>query len=416
MGGLHHLKRKQSTGQVGHRPVQVVALDEINRKDAIALLMSMLKLDGVSGREQPVVDFIKRRLGESGIPESWIRTDQAHRRSPLGGQVGNLICRLPGTVRGPRRLLIAHMDTVPLCEGSRPVLRNGCFRSGDPKLAIGADNRSGSALLLLIAMTLRQRRLPHPPLTFFWSVQEETALTGSRFANVQLLGRPRLAFNWDGGRPRDLTIGATGDYQLKILVEGLASHAGGHPEDGISAIAIAARAIADLDQNGWHGLILKGRQRGTSNVGIISGGAATNVVSDRLSLSAEARSHDSSFRRRIVAEYRKAFERAARQVKNKRGRCGRVRFHLDLAYESFELDRTDPVVLEAARSLAKFKIAPRYRIVNGGLDANWLTARGIPTVSLGCGQRRAHTVKEYLVADEFFQACRIALELAMGGS
>ena len=26
------------------------------------------------------------------------------------------------------------------------------------------------------------------------------------------------------------------------------------------------------------------------------------------------------------------------------------------------------------------------RISNGGLDANWFSARGIPTVTLGCGQ------------------------------
>ena len=37
------------------------------------------------------------------------------------GNVGNLIVKLPGTVRGPRRLLMAHMDTVPVCLGAQPV-------------------------------------------------------------------------------------------------------------------------------------------------------------------------------------------------------------------------------------------------------------------------------------------------------
>ena len=44
-----------------------------------------------------------------------------NRRTPLGGQVGNLVLKLPGTVRGPRRMLSAHVDTVPICVGSRPV-------------------------------------------------------------------------------------------------------------------------------------------------------------------------------------------------------------------------------------------------------------------------------------------------------
>ena len=31
---------------------------------------------------------------------------------------GGLILQLPGTLRGPRRLLMAHVDTVPLCIGA----------------------------------------------------------------------------------------------------------------------------------------------------------------------------------------------------------------------------------------------------------------------------------------------------------
>ena len=49
---------------------------------------------------------------------------------------------------------------------------------------------------------------------------------------------------------------------------------------------------------------------------------------------------------------------------------------------------------------------------NGGLDANWLTRRGIPTVTLGCGQANGHTTAERLELDQFRQACRIALRLA----
>ncbi len=51
-------------------------------------------------------------------------------------------------------------------------------------------------------------------------------------------------------------------------------------------------------------------------------------------------------------------------------------------------------------------------IANGGLDANWLTARGIPSVTMGCGQRDPHTVKETLDLEDFEGACRIALRLA----
>ena len=58
---------------------------------------------------------------------------------------------------------------------------------------------------------------------------------------------------------------------------------------------------------------------------------------------------------------------------------------------------------------------PVRAVSDGGLDANWLTARGIPTVSLGCGQENGHTVSERLDVAEFRRACRIAFCLATGG-
>src|SRR5258708_32382340 len=95
---------------------------------------------------------------------------------------------------------------------------------------------------------------------------------------------------------------------------GIASHAGVHPEGGVSAIAVAGLAIADLQNHGWHGLIVKGRRTGTSNIGVVGGGEATNVGTPLGKLRAEDRSHDPKVRTKLCAEFRKAFELAARCV------------------------------------------------------------------------------------------------------
>ena len=58
---------------------------------------------------------------------------------------------------------------------------------------------------------------------------------------------------------------------------------------------------------------------------------------------------------------------------------------------------------------------PLLAISNGGLDANWLNAHGIPTVTLGCGQMNVHTTSEMLDLAAFRDACRIALWLATSG-
>jgi tripeptide aminopeptidase len=76
------------------------------------------------------------------------------------------------------------------------------------------------------------------------------------------------------------------------------------------------------------------------------------------------------------------------------------------------LSRDEPCVAAAATAIEAEGLAAEYAITNGGLDANWLTAHGIPTVTLGCGQRNIHTVSEQLDIAEFHRAQRIALRLA----
>ncbi|MCB0104598.1 MAG: M20/M25/M40 family metallo-hydrolase, partial [Caldilineaceae bacterium] len=228
------------------------------------------------------------------------------------------------------------------------------------------------------------------------------------------LGNPKLAFNWDGGAAHKMSVGATGAYRTHIVIKGLASHAGGAPEKGISAIAIAARAIADLDRNGWHGLVQKGDKRGTSNVGFIHGGEATNVVTDHVELRVEARSHDPEFRKEMQKTIEDAFQRAVCEVQNIDGQTGEVIITSNLQYESFVLADDEPSVCAAEAAIRALGLEPEKAVVNGGLDANWLTARGIPSVTMGCGQRNPHTVNETLDLDDFENACRIALRLAVG--
>jgi tripeptide aminopeptidase len=390
-----------------------ISYDLIPDAEALDLVMAMLSIPGRSGEESAVMAFICDQVRAAGLSDEALQFDDTQRRTPLGGQVGNLVLTLPGTIRGPRRMLVAHVDTVPICVGSRPVRKGKRIVSADKNTGLGADDRSGAAVLLTTALAIQRAKLPHPPLTFLWTVQEEAGLFGARYVRKSLLGSPKLAFNFDGGAPSQLKIGATGGYRMKIDIIGIAAHAGNRPEEGVSAIAIASLAIADLVQNAWHGLIDRSNGQGTSNVGVIAGGEATNVVTDRVELRVEARSHDPKFRRQIVKEIEEAFKRAAGKVRNSAGKFGRVQFDGHLDYEAFRLARDEPCVMAATAAIAAEGLEPELAITNGGLDANWLTAHGIRTVTLGCGQHHIHTVREELDVAEFHAARRIALRLAI---
>jgi tripeptide aminopeptidase len=404
-------KRATSTSSV-QASGQAAGHGSINEKAAVDRVTKMMAIPGKSGEERAIADFICGELKNAGVPESAITTDSAHKKSHLGGQIGNLIVKLPGTVKGPRRLLMGHIDTVPLCVGARPVRDGNLIRPKDATTALGGDNRAGACVVLTAALEILQRKLPHPPLTLLWPVQEEVGLIGAKYASAAKLGNPKLSFNWDGGPPDMLVIGATGDFNMEIEITGIASHAGAHPDDGVNAAAIASLAIADLTRDGWHGLIQKGRNSGTSNIGVISGGDATNVVMPSVHVRAEARSHDPKFRQKIVDQFRKAFEKAARELKNSAGRCGSVNFEATLKYESFKMDSSEPSVEAARSAMESLGMVPACRISNGGLDANWMTANGIPTVTMGCGQQGIHTVDEKLNIESFLQACHVAMKLA----
>jgi tripeptide aminopeptidase len=389
------------------------AVPKLNERQLVSLVMELMAVPGRSCEEAQIAALVQKKLLAAGAPKSAIQFDNAHQRTQRPGSVGNLILKLPGTLKGERRLLMAHLDTVPLCIGCKPVRKGKFVASANSKTGLGADDRAGVAVVLNAAMTILEEKLPHPPLTFLFVVQEEIGLHGARHLQTKLLGKPKLAFNWDGGPAEKITVGATGGYRMQIEITGLASHAGNAPEKGVSAIGIAGLAIADLVRNGWHGLIQKKEGVGTSNIGVIAGGDATNVVTNFVTVCAEARSHDPAFRKRIVKEIEFAFVRAASEVKSVHGEMGRVAFSGQLDYESFRLADDEPSVLTAEAAVRAAGGSPFRAIGNGGLDANWMTAHGIPTVTLGCGQMDVHTTAERLDVAQYLLAASIALRVAL---
>src|SRR5438477_9921290 len=95
--------------------------NQVSDAEALELVMAMMAIPGRSRDEAAIMEFICGQLQAGGVKASSWQFDDAHRRTPHGGPVGNLVLKLPGTVRGPRRMLSAHVDTVPVCVGSRPV-------------------------------------------------------------------------------------------------------------------------------------------------------------------------------------------------------------------------------------------------------------------------------------------------------
>lgn len=393
----------------------------IDSDQAIARLLRFLAIEGITGQEKAIGEDVVRALREIGIPDSAVRFDQAHTRIPLPTQTGNLIVTLPGTRPGPRRLFSTHLDTVPLCAGAVPI-RKGNRIVPEGKTALGGDNRTGVACLVTMLAELHAQKIPHGPMTILFTVREESGLWGARSVEPKDLGNPIMGFNVDGGSPGNITIGAVGADRWEVEIVGKAAHAGVHPERGISAAIVAARALASIHKAGWFGKVKKGAQKGTSNVGPIGdahgrcAGQATNVVTDYVKVQGESRSRDPKFISAITAAYRQAFQRAAKEVRDDQGKSAKVKFHNFRSYFPYCLKESSPVVRTAQEVAATLGMTTTLQFSNGGLDANWLARHGIPALTFGAGQHDVHTIQEYANVDEFLEGCTFAVALAAQSS
>ncbi len=389
---------------------------------ATARLMRFLAVPGITGQEAAISREIVAALTEAGVPEKAIAFDDANTRIPEPTQTGNLIVKLPGTGKKAAKpvLFMTHMDTVPLCAGAKPKIQ-GKRIVNEANTALGGDNRTGCAVLVTLAAELARQKLPHPPLTLFFTVREESGLFGAKHLNPTDLGAPTIGFNFDGRSAADVIVGAIGADRWTVDIHGRAAHAGVAPERGVSATMIFALAMAEVYEGGWFGKVVKGEKLGTSNVGPVGtadgrcAGDATNVVTDFVHVKGESRSHDPKFVREITAAFKAAFTTAASRVKDHEGRPGKVTFRSRLDYVPFRIKDDAPVVQRAEEAIRAIGREPNLRVTNGGLDANWMVKHGIPTVSFGAGQNEIHTVKEFVDLTEFDSACRLALALATGG-
>jgi tripeptide aminopeptidase len=394
------------------------ASSHLDETAAEAYLMRYLSIEGVTGQEEKIGQAIRDDLIALGLPADQVTFDDAHTRIPLPTQTGNLIAKLPGTAAGPHLLFSTHLDTVPLCAGAKPR-REGDRIVGDGTTALGGDNRTGCAMLVTLAETLIKHKLPHPPITLLFTVREESGLHGARELNAADLGPVEMCFNVDAQLASQLITGAVGQQNWEVDITGKAAHAGVAPEKGISATLVGAIGLAEAKAAGWFGKIVKPDGHGTSNVGIFGGkggkgpaGDATNVVTDHAWMRGEARSPSEDFIGTIVGGLRDAFDRARAQVTDAGGETAKVEFIAVKSYPPFTLSEDSDAVRRAVAAVRAVGLEPGFIFSNGGLDANWLDKKGIPTVTIGAGQYEIHTIHEYVDLPEYLQGCRVAIELA----
>jgi tripeptide aminopeptidase len=365
-----------------------------DRERLLERFARLCEIPSPTGDERAVADAVLGELRDLGVEAA---EDDCARAARAGS--GNVVARVPG--RGERWVsFFAHMDTVPHDGSIDVVEENGLFRSAGDTI-LGADNKA--AVTVLLELAARHAESPAAAgLELVFTPAEEDGLRGASELDLEKL-RSSFGYVLDHASPiGEVIVAAPTHKHMVATFEGQEAHAGIRPEAGISAVAAAAAAIAQMELGRLD-------EETTANVGEIEGGTASNVVPGRCRVVGEARSIDGQRAAATLGAMVDACTWAAGE-----GGCD-----LDIEVtEKFRGYRLDPKVTSvrvAEDALRTCGHEPSLKVSGGGSDANALIARGYDAVLLANGTAANHTPQESVTAAalrEMLEVCEAAVELA----
>jgi tripeptide aminopeptidase len=364
----------------------------VAQDDVVSLFTELASVPSPPGDERAVADQVAAYIRDLGLEVS---EDDAGSR--IGSNAGNLYARVEATDGGTPLFLCAHLDTVPPEAGIDPVLEDGVIRNAAGTI-LGADNKSAVAVMLEATRRILSENRPHGGLELLFTPMEETGLHGAAAFDEDRL-HARIGYVYDQAAPiGEVILGAPYAHSMEVRIHGRAAHSGMYPEEGRSAIAAAAKAIADFKLG-------RVDEESSANVGLISGGTAGNIVPEWCSFLAEARSHDSQKLADLVREMLEAATFAASLED-----C-QVETEVHKSYNGYRFKRDDDAVRIASSALERSGFEPSYTLSGGAADANVFNERGRACVNLANGMAEIHTPDEHIAVTDLERMVDVTLAL-----
>jgi tripeptide aminopeptidase len=354
---------------------------QITRERLFATFMELCSIDSEPGRERQMADHLRERLTALGCSVSEDRAGQL-----TNGNAGNLHARLEGTGPGESLFFSCHLDRVSPGTGIRPRIQ-GEYLVSDGTTVLGADDAAGLAAILEALTMLHERKIPRPTLEIVLTVAEELALAGARHFDTSRL-EATSGFVLDAaGRVGEIVIRAPEKVNFRLLFQGKSAHAGFAPEQGVSAIQMAAKAISRMR-------LLRIDGETTVNLGNISATGASNIVPERCEVGGEARSLDPAKVRSQLEAITLAAQSAAAEL------GGRAEIVITEHYPAYQLAKEGGTAQRAARAARRIGVVPQFTSTGGGSDANIFNSLGKRAVVLSCGYEHAHTTGERISLEQ----------------
>jgi len=366
----------------------------VNQERLIQQFKELVMIDSETGFERKIADYLKKKFTELGLE---VIEDDSQSRSGHGA--GNLIATLKANqpVNAPVIYFTCHMDTVTPGKSIKPTIEGDAIVS-DGTTILGSDDKAGIAAMLEALNLIKEQQLDHGEIQFLITVGEEAGLKGSKNLQEGLI-HAEYGFALDSnGEVGTVIIAAPTQAKIEAVIHGKSAHAGVNPEDGISAIQVASYAISKMKL---------GRidHETTANIGKFHGGTATNVVTERVDILAEARSIQQDKLMKQIEHMKQAFMEAEKKF------AAKIDFKYEIMYPSFRYTEEMPVVQKAVEAIKAIGRTPILTASGGGSDANVMNGYGIPTINMGVGYEKIHTTAERMPIKELIKTTELVLEI-----
>jgi len=347
----------------------------VNTERLVNEFVEMVKVSSVSGKEGRFAAVLSEKLKGLGFE---VYIDNANKESD--GDTGNVLGRLKGTLDTQPVLLCAHMDTVVPGENINPVISEGIIYSNGTTI-LGGDDKAGIAAILEAVRYIKENNIPHGDIEVAFTISEENGMIGAKNMDYSWL-KSKLVFVLDsGGDIGTVITKAPAQFRILTTIKGKAAHAGVAPENGISAIQVAAKAIDQMK-------LLRIDEDTTANVGRIIGGGATNIVCDKIEVAMEARS---LVRSKVEAQAKhmlECLENACREY----GAEHETKQYLN--YPEVNLPKDADVVKLVDAAIRRIGLETCLKSTGGGSDTNIMSGKGLQAVTLAIGMTNVHTTSE----------------------
>lgn len=372
----------------------------VNKQRICDEFIRQASIDSPSFQEAAIAKYLEQRFKELGAK---IEFDDAGAK--VGSNSSNMIARLSGNKPGETLLLSAHMDTVTPAKNVEPVLRDGIFTSAGETI-LGGDDKSGIVEIIEALEVMKEEKTPYGPLEIVISICEEQGLLGAKQLNFsQFKAKHGIALDTRGV---DIIINrAPAANRFKIDIFGHEAHAGVCPEEGVSAIQIASRAIARMDL---------GRidDETTANIGTVHGGLASNIIPKQVSLRGEVRSHDINKLRQqteqIISIIEEEVNKAVIVVGDETKRAS-MSLELKEDFPPMYVAEDAPILKIIHEAGAALQRPQEIRAAGGGSDANIFNGHGIEMVIMATGMENVHTINEQIAVDDMVKASELLVEI-----